>query len=155
MTIPPQTPIYAPGSRAQRRVWIAGTVAGVVALSFVGLCIGMAAYPPMRSQALAGALAAAWLVGAPLWFWYEYFFIYRAAGGGQQDSFEFFKHGQQLAAAIWAGLAASLGGFAASDYAQPVSDAYECKLLIPSPPAPPSVRLAARDVQLSCTRAAD
>jgi uncharacterized membrane protein len=135
-------------------------VAGVTALTFVGVCIAMAAFPALRSQAVAGSLAAAWLIGAPLWFWYEYFFIYRAVGGGQQDSFEFFKHGQQLAAAIWAGLAASLGAFAASDYAQPVSDSYECRLLVPPVSLPASqaspataARLSAQDVQLSCTRA--
>lgn len=157
----PQTPIYASGSTAQRDVRIAGTVAGSIALVFIVICVVMTALPSMRSQGVAGALAVIWLIGAPLWFWYEYFYIYRAIGGGQQDSFEFFKHGQQLAAAIWAGLAASLGAFAASDFAKPVSDTYACNLLIPAPHLPAnqaspaaSAHLSTQDIQLICTRTA-
>jgi hypothetical protein len=157
----PQTPIYAAGTSAKRHVQIAGVVAAVVAVVFVGVAIRMAVHEPARSQAVAGSIAAIWLVGAPLWFWWEYFFIYRAEGGGQNGSFEYFKQGQQVAASIWAGLAAALGAFAVSDYAKPRSDVYECQFTVPAPQFPASqaaegahVIVPLQNAQLKCKRAA-
>jgi hypothetical protein len=157
MSSTPQTPIYAAGSAARSSVQIAGTVAGVLAVAFVTVCVVMAIFPSTRSQALAGAMTAVWLIGAPLWFWWEYFFIYRSTDGGQNDSFEYFKHGQQVAGAIWAGLAAALGAFTASDYTKPVGSNYECKFEVPAAQWPVGTASAAvpspivlRDVQLSC-----
>lgn len=61
-------------------------------------------------------LAAIWAVGPPIWFWYEYFFVYR--NHGEPDTFELFKHGQQVSLAIWAGVALALAAFASSDHFQ-------------------------------------
>lgn len=57
-----------------------------------------------------------WAIGPPVWFWYEYFRIYRKYG--LPDTLELFKHGQDVAKAIWAGVLAGLIAFAASDAVQ-------------------------------------
>lgn len=59
-------------------------------------------------------LAASWALGAPIWFYYEYFYLYRKVG--LSGTLELFKHGQQVAVAIWAGLSITLGAFASSDH---------------------------------------
>ena len=51
--------------------------------------------------------AAIWAIGAPLWFWVEYWYLFMASPpveGG--DAFAQFRHNQQLAGAIWAGVLA-------------------------------------------------
>jgi hypothetical protein len=53
-----------------------------------------------------------WAFGPPVWFWYEYFFIFLV--DGEIDSLDLLQHGQQTAAAIWAGMLAFLGGVAAA-----------------------------------------
>ncbi|OAI00589.1 hypothetical protein A1353_19290 [Methylomonas methanica] len=141
MPVTPQAPIYAEGSYAQLQVHRAGKIAAFFALICVIWVAVSAACPSARNQLVSGALAAVWAVGAPVWFWYEYYFIYRANDGGLADSFDHFKHGQQTAIAIWAGLAASLGAFAASDFAKAPSTKFECTAELPDglhavPPAP-------------------
>jgi len=61
---------------------------------------------------LYGAIGA-WAIVAPFWFWYEYFRLYRKHG--RSGTLELFKHGQQVAAAIWAGVLAALIAFAANE----------------------------------------
>mgnify|MGYP001604867709 CR=1 FL=1 len=126
-----QAPIYRQGSRAQRKVLLAGVVAGLFALLCACWVLISVICEPIRSQRISGGLAAMWAVGAPLWFWYEYFYIYRARGGGLADSFDQFKHGQQTAVAIWAGLTVSLTAFAASDFSKPPSAKYACTVEVP------------------------
>jgi hypothetical protein len=60
-------------------------------------------------------LASFWAVLPPVYFWYEYHFIYRRYETNL-DTFERFKYGQQLSVAIWAGLALTLGALASSDH---------------------------------------
>jgi hypothetical protein len=62
-------------------------------------------------------LAVLWAVVPPIWFWFEYFFIYKPFGN--PDAFEAFKHGQQLSVAIWAAVTLSLTGLASSDHFKP------------------------------------
>lgn len=54
-----------------------------------------------------------WAVGPPVWFWSEYFFVYRK--WGKDGTLELFKYGQQVAGAIWAGMLAGLIALASSD----------------------------------------
>ena len=58
--------------------------------------------------------AALWLIMPPLWFWYEFFWIYDRRG--KPGTIELFKHGQQVSIAIWAGVGLCLGGLATSDH---------------------------------------
>lgn len=54
-----------------------------------------------------------WAVLPPIWFWLEYFYVYRVYG--LPDTLELFKYGQDVAKAIWAGVLTGLIAFAASD----------------------------------------
>ena len=123
-SIIPQTAIYSPNSVAQKRVIDFGRASAFLATCFLAVCLVMTFAPSLRNQIVAGVMAGFWLIAAPLWFWYEYFFLYREHG--EPDSFELFKHGQQISAAIWAGFAACLVAFAASDYSKPVAMYYHC-----------------------------
>jgi hypothetical protein len=58
-----------------------------------------------------------WAVAPPVWFWFEYFSVYRKHG--EVDTLELFKYGQDLSKAIWAGVLAGLIAFAASDAVKP------------------------------------
>ena len=55
-------------------------------------------------------VAIAWTVLPPIWFWYEYFFIYRKghADGTQPPDFDMFKYGQDVSAKIWLAVVAAL-----------------------------------------------
>src|SRR5262249_35340456 len=67
--------------------------------------------------------AAFWAVAPPVWFWCEYFFLYRKYGN--PDTLELFKHGQQVAVAIWAGVTISLAAFTASAHFKNVEKGQE------------------------------
>lgn len=55
---------------------------------------------------LAGLLAI-WTLAPPLWFAFEYMFLYKPQG--LAGSWETFKHGQEMWAKLWAGVVALLG----------------------------------------------
>lgn len=110
--IDPTVPIFKKGSRAERishRAVAISIVLFVVTLILSGVAI---VNGPSWSLVVAG-LALFWAVGAPAWFWFEYFFLYRE--DGEKGSFELYKHGHQVSIAIWAGLAVSLAALANSD----------------------------------------
>jgi hypothetical protein len=47
-------------------------------------------------------LLGAWILGPPLWFWYEYIFLFRDAyPGADKDSLEAFKYQQDVSSKIW------------------------------------------------------
>lgn len=105
--------IYLPGSRGQRLNRRAAWISGVLAVATVVLtwfALANPAHPCVRYFPL---LVLGWAVGPPLWFWFEYYFVYLAEGAPGSE--EWFKHGQQVSFAIWAGIALSLGGIASSD----------------------------------------
>lgn len=54
-----------------------------------------------------------WAIVPPIWFWGEYFEVYRRFGDSK--AFDSFKHGQQVSLAIWAALAFSLNGLAGAE----------------------------------------
>ena len=78
--------------------------------------------------------AAIWAIAPPICFWVEYFCFYRKYG--KRGTLELFKHGQQLAGAIWAGIAISLVALGSSDHFK-------------QPEAPPIIKpIKASDVPL-------
>ena len=79
-----------------------------------------------------------WTVGPPVWFWFEYFCLYRKYGA--PDTLELFKYGQDLSKAIWAGVLAGLIAFAASDAVKPSPST---KVTIEHPPGATADRSAA------------
>ena len=60
------------------------------------------------------SLAAAWAVIPPIWFWFDYTVLYRS--GAALGSFEYFKYGQQVSTATWAGIALTLAATSTSDH---------------------------------------
>ncbi len=100
-------------SRGYKQTRTAGFIsAGLFGLTGI-LILWAVSHPFEGGHGIAISLAFLWAIGAPVWFWYEYFFLY--IGEGLPESFELYKHGQQLSIAIWAGLALSLGALAHSD----------------------------------------
>ena len=55
-----------------------------------------------------------WIVGPPVWFWFDYFKVYRRYG--DPEAFDSYKHGQQISIAIWAAFAILFGAFANADH---------------------------------------
>lgn len=56
---------------------------------------------------------ALWVLGPPVWFWVDYFVIYRRYG--DPEAFDSFKHGQQVSLAVWAAIALLLTVLANAD----------------------------------------
>jgi len=61
--------------------------------------------------AYGGILGGLWAILPPIWFWFQFFVLFKPqndleTGEKQKRDFEHFKHGQQITAAIWAGLVA-------------------------------------------------
>lgn len=61
-------------------------------------------------------VGALWAAGPPLWFWYEYHYLFKTLAPDTQGSLDAFKHGQQLSVAIWAGVLAFLYAYASSNH---------------------------------------
>lgn len=110
--IDPKARIFKIGSRAERISHRAVAISIAFFVATIILCGVAIAIGPSWGLVIV-ALAFFWAVGAPAWFWYEYFFLYRE--DGEKGSFELYKHGHQVSIAIWAGLAVSLGALANSD----------------------------------------
>jgi 4-hydroxybenzoate polyprenyltransferase len=106
-------PVYPDGSpaiRITKRVgWLSGAL---IIVTFVVVLVGWFC---KRAELLYLA-AACWGVGAPLWFWFEYFRLYRRQGRPGGTAFEAFKYGQQISAAIWAGVTITIAALATSDH---------------------------------------
>ncbi|KZX57046.1 hypothetical protein A3709_04555 [Halioglobus sp. HI00S01] len=60
------------------------------------------------------AVLASWGIGPPVWFFYEYHFVFRHPDkGGNADAVSEFKYSQGLATKVWAGVLAALVAAAA------------------------------------------
>ena len=107
--------IWRRGHRQRGRALYASAIlAGILFIAFIlGSVIEFyqAGNPATASRCYSTLCVclAAWMIGIPLWFWLEYFLVYRRWGApGTLDQF---KHGQQVTGAIWLGAAIVLGGF--------------------------------------------
>jgi hypothetical protein len=127
----PTAPLYR-DLKTQFKIATAGKLG--VALTFLTILGGIAVIaivacsngPNKWAQPAVLALAAAWGICGPMWFFYEYFFIYRAKGAA--DSWELFKHGQQLSATVWVALTATLTAVGTSDFIKGTQESYKCVL---------------------------
>lgn len=94
------------------RWWVAGAVmlAGIILLWNTWEAANQEpATDPEKvelKRRLAGLLAI-WTLAPPLWFAFEYLFLYKPQG--LAGSWETFKHGQEMWAKLWAGVVALLG----------------------------------------------
>lgn len=128
-TINQSAPIYRPGSDQEKMVRIVGWVVGIMATATALATVYLLSFfsHTIYARGFITGAAAFWVVFPPIWFFFEYFWLYRTAAA--PNSFELFKHGQQTAVAIWAGLSLSLGALAASDYVKPIETNLTCRPL--------------------------
>ena len=75
----PRDPIY--DTSAPRGTWpqIAGCVGAAAGLATLLITASVVVTPSDQTQTTIYFLGTMWAIGAPLWFFYEYFYIYRFA----------------------------------------------------------------------------
>lgn len=95
------------------RRWVTGVGVIAVFLAMGSLVVAYDAWES-REPKLLYLFSAIWVIVPPIWFWIEYFVIYRKFG--DPEAFESYKFGQQISVAIWASLALFLVGFASSEH---------------------------------------
>ena len=107
--MPQAQPLYPNG-----RPTIVTVTGWISALLLVTTLILAAVAWCLKCVVIVYILAALWGITQPLWFWYEYFYVYRVQGDIAE--FEKFKYGQQISVAIWAGVTILLVAYSASDH---------------------------------------
>jgi hypothetical protein len=65
--------------------------------------------PANHSKVVQAFVLGLWILVSPIWFWAEYFFLYKDKTTSGVE-FEAFKHGQDQAAKIWLALITILAG---------------------------------------------
>lgn len=96
------------------RVGLAAVILGVVSVTY---CVVEEYTYDWKHNYFLPVLIFAWTVFPPLWFWYEYFFLFKTFGKHENPhAFDLFKHGQQTSRAIWAGVLACMAAIAAAKY---------------------------------------
>jgi hypothetical protein len=119
MPLDPKRDIYDRSSLAQKFLQVMSIICIVVGLA----TLYVIAYSWFGWTYLGGRLwplytaIGVWAIVPPLWFWFEYCYLYRTYG--QNDTLELFKYGQDVGKAIWAGGVATLIALAASDVVKP------------------------------------
>jgi len=89
---------------------------GGVVLIFVTLIMAALAWRWASFLGVLYILASIWAVGPPLWFWHEYHSNILDPNKGDTSQLDKYKYGVQTGAAIWAGVAISLGAYISSDH---------------------------------------
>lgn len=99
----------------KQSVFIAGTpwfyclvliVAMLLAVASLVCALVSVGSPAPKHQYWKLTLYGCWVLGPPIWFFFEYFYFRRQ---GYSECFEVFKYGQDLASKIWVALSAILG----------------------------------------------
>jgi H+/Cl- antiporter ClcA len=93
----------------RRWAWVAG-IGGGIALIFGWYGFGKPFDAHDCGKVLQAVVLAIWIVAPPIWFWYEYFFLYQPIPETKKPSLDQFKHGQDQAAKIWLALVTVLLG---------------------------------------------
>lgn len=84
--------------------WAIGAAVVLLAVTILALVI----YFYNDSKCLLKVVWALWVVAPPIWFCYEYFWLFREEG--VKVDFETFKYGQDIASKGWIAIAALLTG---------------------------------------------
>lgn len=87
--------------------WAAAMV-GLVALLLGPLGFGDPLDSNHPVKVLQAVILVIWIVGPPVWFWYEFFYLYKRAKNPEE--WDRFKHGQEQSAKIWLALVTVLFG---------------------------------------------
>ncbi len=126
----PSVPIFDTTKPKGRQMWLPKLAAAVASIGTIGLVTCAFLGNRENTQSILLSVAAAWAILAPVWFFLEFHYFYREAPG--KDSWELFKHGQQLAVAVWAGIAATLYAVGNSDVTKPPKKEIECSIVLPA-----------------------
>ena len=129
-SVDPQLDVYPAGTPQRKTIDRMSVVAPALAVITILLSLAIAASDCPNGKAVVFGLAAAWAILPPCWFLYDFLYLYKRVG--KPETWETFKHGQQLAVALWAGLTASLGVLGASDFVKSTKTEMTCKLVIPN-----------------------
>ncbi|GAA0852822.1 hypothetical protein [Aliiglaciecola litoralis] len=73
-----------------------------VFIGFFCCAVWLNAHRGAEHKDMAYMIGTFWVIGPPVWFFIEYFFIFRRFGNPQAK--EELKRGQELASKIWAGV---------------------------------------------------
>ena len=92
-------------------------------------------------------MAVAWALLPPVWFVCEFLFIFPSAG--RREAWDAYKHGQQLAVAVWAAVTATLYALSESDLVEKDNAKTTCAIVVPRSVAPSS-QMAIADLRLEC-----
>lgn len=71
---------------------------------------GIAFSPTDTIKVWQAIVLSAWVIGPPIWFWAEYFFLYKPipAGAAGKPSMDEYKHGVDVSSKIWLALVTAL-----------------------------------------------
>lgn len=133
-TVDPTTPIFDKSKVEGRSIWFAKLIAVLAVGGTVALIVVAFIGSRENRQIILFGLAAAWATLAPFWFFFEFHYFYRVAPG--KNSWELFKHGQQLGTAVWAAVATTLYALGSSDMAKPAREQLNCTVVLPAVVAP-------------------
>ena len=126
----PKQDIYDKATGLWKQPWIP-VVITIVAVAATAIAVHSAfTCSKDHAQAILFATAAAWAIGAPGWFFFEFYFIYRKVAA--KGSWELFKHSQQVGLAIWAGVSVALYALSSSDLAKSDKQEKICTISVPS-----------------------
>lgn len=111
----PKMSTYPPANKAALWIILPIALAGVLGVGITGWVIYGAICG--KEKIWLYAVVGGWTIIPPIWFWLEYYLVYRR--WGLPGTFDFFKYGQQVGGAIWAGVLAALLSFTLSDIVDP------------------------------------
>ena len=104
--IPKQAPLIHSNPQARKLVQTVGSISAALLLFTLSLLfIGVWRDRPVCFNLPLQLLGVVWAIFPPLWFWFEYFFLWDRA------QLEHFKHGQALSGAIWLGTLALIAAY--------------------------------------------
>jgi hypothetical protein len=107
----PKLRFYPAGSPAYKIIRVVKY--GSMLLALLTLYFVIAAWRS-RNPLPVYIFAAVWAIAPPVWFWFEYFKVYRKYGN--PDTLELFKYGQQVAIGIWAAIALTLFAVSSTEH---------------------------------------
>jgi hypothetical protein len=93
--------------------WISG-IFGLASLIFAGWGFGLKFEISSSVKVSQAIILVTWILAPPIWFWYEYFFLYRPLIRHPDErfkmTFEEYKHGVDVSSKIWLALVTALLG---------------------------------------------
>lgn len=115
--------VYKKGTSEQLIVKCVGILSAALAIGttvFIFVTIGnwqqytSHQNPPGDILKMLMALTAVWAIAPPVWFWIEYWWLFRAQDHSDGSALEYFKTGQDNSKAVWAAFVLVLGALLTS-----------------------------------------